>query len=107
MADEPISLRNILGEELYDRLLKAGCFDPNRKFKPFATYFPHLDMLLMQERDCSTVSDWANGSAVEVLTDFDGKRVGVQIFCFSKLVPKEVIDAFIASDLILGGTPRT
>ena len=106
MGDQ-VSLRDLLGEQLYNELLEAGHFDPQKKFKPCATYFPHIDMLLVLEKDASTVSDWKNGSVVEVLTDFDGKRIGVQIFCFSKLVPKEVIDAFIASDLYLKHTLRS
>lgn len=106
MGDQ-VSLRDLLGEPLYNEFLEAGCFDLKKEFKPFATYFPHLDMLLVLEKDVSTVSDWKNGSVVEVLTDFDGKRIGVQIFCFSKLAPKEVIDAFIASNPYTKHTVRS
>ena|ERR1700733_7161578 len=88
--------------------------DPNFEFdseyKPCASYYPAMDMLLYLERDVSYTSQWVPGSNIELLYENhdDGmfKLVGVKINQFSMMVPKAVIDAYREKDVGRGQVVR-
>jgi hypothetical protein len=69
------------------------------EFKPCATYYPAMDMLLYLEEDCSYTSVWIKGSNIELLLhNYDKMRiVGVKICQFSQVAPPEVISAYNAA----------
>jgi hypothetical protein len=101
-ASRPVSLEGILGAKLFNQLREVGAFDL-KPFKPAAIYFAHLDILYIVERDSTTVSEYVQGSNIELLRDGSDQKqlVGVAIHCFSQMVPKEVIDVMISSDVAL------
>lgn len=72
------------------------------EFKPCASYYPAMDMLLYLEHDCSYTSQWIPGSNIELLYENHGedqfKLVGVKISQFSLVAPKAVIEAYRSED---------
>ena len=86
-------IRALLGEKEYRKFCDSG------EFRSMAVYNPHLDFLLMLERDCSYVAMPVAGSNIELLREPHGERIiGVKITQFSHMVPACVIEALCRDD---------
>ena len=109
MANESsVSLKDILGEAEFNRLLAAGAFDL-KPFKPVAIYFTAMDMLYVYARNASTTAQMMPKTSIELLWENGDEKqlAGVAIHDFSALVPKEVIDAMISTGMVFQGAPKT
>lgn len=67
--------------ELFAQELKLG------EFKPVAYHIPHLDLLVVVEKDCSVSAKRMPGSNIELLYDSHKPEtlVGVHVWGFSQL----------------------
>lgn len=85
-------------EDMTGRKLVIG------EFKPCASYYPGMDMLLYLEKDCGYVSQYIAGTNIELLwdnhPDHGGKLVGVKIMGFSHVVSPAVLEAYRKDDEI-------
>ena len=80
------TLTEVLGKEAAQRLAAGGAF------KPCATYYPAMDMLLYLERDCPYRAVPVAGSNVELLLAPDtSDAVGVKIPLFSRVVSSNIL----------------
>jgi hypothetical protein len=106
--DQPVSLKDILGEEEFAQLLAAGAFDI-KPFRSAAIYFPAMDMLYILSRNASTTGQYIPETSIELLWDsHDSKQLaGVAIHAFSSFVPKEVIKVMTGTGMILQGAPTS